>query len=154
MPHQPQQLRAIRAVPQVDVAIIAPADHPRAIRAPGHATEPGRVRLPDPTAACCHIPHLQSMLRGSAGQQLPVWTPRHAIEEGVSSVGVPNDLDTGARGWVPEPDGTLPPATGQPAAIRTPSHAVYTPDERSSLPLPIRALPLACCQRPSTARCG
>ncbi len=155
MPQQPQQLRAIRGVPQVDVAIIAPADYPRAIGAPGHATDPGRVRLPDPTAAsCCHIPHLQSMLRGSAGQQLPVWTPRHAIEEGVSRVGVPNDLDTGARGRVPEPDGTLPPATGEPAAIRTPSHAVYMPDEGSSLPLPICALPPACCQRPSTARCG
>src|SRR3989441_6632018 len=43
MPRQPQQLRAIRGVPQVDVAIIAPADHPRAIRAPGHATDPGPV---------------------------------------------------------------------------------------------------------------
>src|SRR6266571_3732572 len=73
MPHQPQELQAIRGVPQVDVAIIAPADHPRAIGAPGHATDPGCVGLPDPTAAaCCYIPHLHSTLRGAAGQQLPV----------------------------------------------------------------------------------
>ena len=55
---------------------------------------------------------------------------------------------------VPERDGPIIPTTGQRAPIRTPSHAVYMPDEGSSLPLPICALPPACCQRPSTARCG
>src|SRR2546427_6151229 len=110
MPRQLQQLRATRGVPQVYIAIIASTGQARAIRAPGHAPEPGRVRLPDPTAAArCHIPHLHSMQIGSAGQPLPVWTPRHAIELGVSRVEVPNDLETGARGRVPEPDGTIPP---------------------------------------------
>src|SRR5262249_22522491 len=76
---------------------------------------------------CGHLPHLHAPLKGAAGQQLPVWTPGHAIEEGVSRVGVLNDLETGAQSWVPEPDGTIRPATSQQAPIRAPCHAVYTP---------------------------
>src|SRR5438034_2405963 len=121
-------LRAIGRIPQRDGAIITPAGHPRAIRAPGYAPEPGRVRTICPSQGVCgHIPHLHSTLKGAAGQQLSVWTPRHTIEDGVSGVGVPNDLETGAQGWVPEPDVTIRPATSQPAPIRTPCHAVYTP---------------------------
>src|SRR5258708_32243560 len=67
------------------------------------------------------------MQMGSAGQPLPVWTPLHAIEDGVGVVEVPQDLDTVPGSWVPQPDGTIPPATGEPAAIGTPPHAVHDP---------------------------
>ena len=56
------------------------------------------------------------------GQELPIWTPRHAVEEGVGVVGILQDLHTGPRGRVPEPDGIVPPTTGQEPPIRTPRH--------------------------------
>ena len=64
MPRQPQQLRAIRGVPQVDMAIIAPADQARAIGAPGHATDQGRVRATHPTlGARRHVPGIVNLAR-------------------------------------------------------------------------------------------
>src|SRR5258708_6929303 len=57
MPHQPQELRPIRCVPHIHVAINASADQPRAIVTPIHATARGLVRSPDPTVAVRgHIP--------------------------------------------------------------------------------------------------
>src|SRR5690242_11671447 len=44
MSHQLPLLRAIGRIPHTDGAIITPAGEERAIRAPGHAPEPGRVR--------------------------------------------------------------------------------------------------------------
>src|SRR6266849_5450697 len=121
-------LCAIGCIPQKDGAIITPAGHPRAIRAPGHAPEQDCIHtICPPQGVCGHIPHLHTTLIGAAGQKMSAWTPRHAIEEGVSRVRVSNDLETGAHGWVPEPDGTIPAGTGQPAAIRTPCHAVDIP---------------------------
>src|SRR6266705_6869713 len=97
MPRQPLQQPAIRGVPHIHMAIITPADQPFPIRAPGHATDPGRELTARPAlGACCrcHIPHLYSMQMGSAGQLLPVWTPGHTIEEIVGVVEVPQDLGT------------------------------------------------------------
>ena len=56
------------------------------------------------------------------GQKLPIWTPRHAIEEGVDVVRVSQNLPSFSRGRVPQPDGIVQPATGQKPAIRTPRH--------------------------------
>jgi hypothetical protein len=70
---------------------------PPPIPAPGYAPEPGPVGTNrPPQGACGHIPHLHATLIGAAGQQLYVWTPRHTIEDGISEVGVPNGLETGA----------------------------------------------------------
>src|SRR2546429_2855632 len=121
-------LRAIGRIPYIDGAITPPAGQARAIRALGHAPEQGRLRpICPPQGVCGHIPHLHATLKGAAGQQLSVWTPRQAKQESVSGVGVPHDLETGAQGWVPEPDGTIPPGTSQPAPLRTPCHAVDIP---------------------------
>src|SRR5260370_217037 len=48
MSREPQELRALGDLPHRDVAIFPTADQARAIRAPGHAQDPGRVRLSDP----------------------------------------------------------------------------------------------------------
>src|SRR2546426_5348521 len=68
-----------------------------------------------------------ALQNGSAGQKLSIGTPGHTEEGGLGVVEVPQDLDTGAGGWVPEPDGIIPPGTGQQAAIGTPPHAVHAP---------------------------
>src|SRR2546426_8590033 len=54
-----------------------------------------------------------ALQNGSAGQKLSIGTPGHTEEGGLGVVEVPQDLDTGAGGWVPEPDGIIPPGTGQ-----------------------------------------
>src|SRR5207302_3693153 len=77
--------------------------------------------------ACGHIPHLHSMQIGSAGKPLPIGTPGHTGEAGLGVVEVPQDLDTGAGGWVPQPNGTIPPGTCEQAAIWTPRDAVHNP---------------------------
>src|SRR5947209_5477739 len=128
MPRQPQQLRPIRCVPHIHVAIITPADQPRPVRTPGHATDPGRELAAQPAlGARRHIPHQDALQNSSAGQALPVRTPGHPIEEGVGVVEVPENLDTGPGGWLPEPDSIIPPGTGQPTPIGTPPHAGHGP---------------------------
>src|SRR5207237_9797977 len=127
MPRQPLAQPAIRCIPHIHVAIITPADQPCPIWAPGHATDPGRELMARPAlrARCrCHLPHLHSLQIGSAGQVLPVWTPGHTIAEGVGVVGVPEDLDTGAVGWIPAAYGTIPAVTGEQAGIVPPVHPV------------------------------
>ena len=99
-----------------------------------------------------------SILNGPQGTQRCLLRLGHSpdprdIEPLVGPV-APQRAEMLATLQVPERDGPIIPTTGQRAPIRTPSHAVYMPDEGSSLPLPICALPPACCQRPSTARCG
>src|SRR2546421_3690515 len=124
MPRQPQQLRPIRCVPHIHVAIITPADQPRPVRTPGHATDPGRELTAHPTPRALRpVPHQHALQNSSAGQALPVRTPGHPIEEGVGAVEVPENLDTGPCGWLPEPDSIIPPGTCQPAPIGTPPHA-------------------------------
>src|SRR5258708_16843544 len=128
MPLQPQLLRATPGVPHIDVAITAPADQLRAIRAPGHATGPGWVRTTHPPwVRLGHVPHQHALQQGSAGQKLSIGTPGDAVEDGLGVLEVPQDLDTGAGSWVPQPDGTLPPGTCEQAAIGTPPHAVHEP---------------------------
>src|SRR5215472_1341114 len=118
-------------IPYEALSALSPAatrGQPTPIRAPGHAPEQGRLHtIGPPQGVCGHIPYLHATLIGAAGQQLSVWTPRHAKEEGVSGVGVLNDLETGAQGWVPQPDSTIPPGTCEQAPIRTPCHAVDLP---------------------------
>src|SRR5260370_8930907 len=88
----------------------------------------GRMRTTDPTAASCgHIPDLHSMHKAPTGQQLPIWTPRHTIEEGVGVVRILKDLRTGSRVRVPEPDGIVPPSAGQQSPIRTPCYPLHDP---------------------------
>src|SRR5207245_11758696 len=118
-PHGPVMVReplepcALRSVPHRDVPIFPTADQARAIPAPGHAPDPGCVRLSDPAVgAGGHIPHAHTLQQGAAGQKLPVWTPGHPEEVGVGVVEVPQDLGTGSCGWVPQPDATIPPARG------------------------------------------
>ena len=90
MSRQTRERHPIRGFPQIDVAIVTPADYPRAIRTPGHATDPGRVRaIHPPRGASGHIPDQHAPLNRSAGQALPVRTPGHPIEEGVGVVAVP-----------------------------------------------------------------
>src|SRR5258706_13506516 len=128
MPRQPLKLRPSRCVPHIPVAIIPSAYQPCPIWAPGHATDPGRelTARPAPRARCrCHIPHLHSLQIGSAGQVLPVWTPGHTIEEGVGAVEVPQDLQTGPGGWIPESYGTIRAGTGEQAVIETPRQAAH-----------------------------
>src|SRR5258708_21034646 len=48
MPLQPQQLRPLRCVPHIHVAIVTPADQPRPVRTPAHALDPGRERTSHP----------------------------------------------------------------------------------------------------------
>src|SRR5260221_11564918 len=117
--------------------MVPPADQPRPVRTPGHAMDPGRELTAHPAwGARGHIPHLQSTHIGSAGQEVPVRTPGHAIEEGVGVVEVPQDLDTGPGGWLPEPNGIVPPGTCEPAAIGTPPHAVHGPAMATQHPGP------------------
>src|SRR5436309_385388 len=129
MPRKPQALAAIGGVPNIHVAVITPPGQPFPIRAPGHATDPGRELTARPAlGVCCrcHIPHLHSTQIGSAGQLLPVWTPGHTIEESVGVVEVPQDLDTGPGGWIPESYGTIPAGTGEQAVIGAPCEAVHS----------------------------
>src|SRR5207237_2805132 len=104
-----------------------PADDSRPILNPGNATDPARELTADPAlGALRHAPHLQATHIGSTGQEVPVRTPGHAIEEGVGVVEVPQDLDTGPGGWIPESDGTIPAGTGEEAIIGTPGQAVHS----------------------------
>src|SRR5207245_4919939 len=97
---------AAGAIPQAHAAIIATAGQPRAVRTPGHATDLGRLRAPDPAAgARCRIPHLHSPHITPTSQEAPVGTPGHTLEDGVDSVRVPKPLQTGTRSRVPQPDG-------------------------------------------------
>src|SRR5450432_2023752 len=58
MPRQPQQLRPIRCVPHIHVAIITPADQARPVRTPSHATDPGRGLTAHPAwGACRSVPY-------------------------------------------------------------------------------------------------
>src|SRR5260370_14975494 len=128
MPRQPQELRATLGLPHIDVAILAPTNQVRAIGTPGHPTGPGWVHTTRPAVgAGGHLPYQHALQHGAAGQPLPIGTPGHAIEEGLGVVQVPDDLDTTPGGWVPQPNGIIPPATGQQAAIRTPRDPVYAP---------------------------
>src|SRR5205807_4395898 len=62
MPRQPEQLRPIRCVPHIHVAIITPTDQPRPVRTPGHATDPGRELTAQPAlGARRHIPHQHAL---------------------------------------------------------------------------------------------
>src|SRR6266516_5876121 len=126
MPRQPLQQPAIRGVPHIHMAIITPSDQPCPIWAEGHTTDPGRELTARPAlGARCPFPHEHALQIGSAGQPLPVRTPGHTIEEGVGVVGVPEDLDTGPGGWIPEAYGTIPAGTGEQAVIGTPGQAVH-----------------------------
>src|SRR5260221_12225815 len=125
---QSQERRPIRGVPHIHVAIITPADQPRPVRTPGHATDPGHVRMTHPPwVTLGHVPHQHALQKGSAGQLLSIGTPGHAVKDGLGVVEVAEDLHTGAGSWVPQPDGIVPPATGQPAPIGTPRDAVHIP---------------------------
>src|SRR5713101_3601691 len=75
-----------------------------------------------PSGAGGHLPHVQSLLIARTGQKLPIRTPRHAIEEGVDVVRVPQNLPSFSRGRIPQPDSIVQPATGQKPPIRTPRH--------------------------------
>src|SRR5438270_8435958 len=128
MPRQPQELRATPGVPHIDVAIFAPADQPRPIGTPGHPTEKGWVRTTrQAVGAGCHLPYQHALQHGAAGQKLSIGTPGHSVEDGVGVVEVPQDLHAGPGGWVPEPNGTIPPGTCQQTSIRTPRDAVDAP---------------------------
>src|SRR5260221_5376782 len=124
MPRQPQELRATLGVPHIDVAILAPTRQARAIATRGHPTRPGWVHTTRPAVgAGCHVPYQHALQHGAAGQPLPIGTPGHAEEEGLGVVEVPDDLDTVPGGWVPQPNGIIPPGTCQQASIRTPRDA-------------------------------
>src|SRR5258708_6357711 len=87
-----------------------------------------------PAGACGHLPHLHPLLIAPSGQKLSIRTPRHAIEDGVDVVRVPQELHTGSRARVPQPDGTVPPATGQEPTIRTPCHPIDAPAMAAQYP--------------------
>ncbi len=128
MPRQPLEQCAIRSVPHIHVAIIAPADQPRPGRTPGHATDPGREPIAHPARGVHHpIPHQHTLQNSSAGQALPVRTPGHAEEDGFGVVKGPQDLHAGPGSWLPEPDGMIPPGTGEQSSIRAPRDAGHAP---------------------------
>src|SRR6266567_2252088 len=126
MPSQPLEQRAVDCIPHVEAAIFATAGQACAVRSPGYVTDHSRVRAAHPTlCACRHVPHLHPMHIAPAGKPPPIWTPGHAPEDVVWVVGVPLNLDTGPGGRVPQPDGIVPPATGQGLPIRTPCHSLH-----------------------------
>src|SRR5437588_6720556 len=78
VPRQPLPQRAIGNPPQVQASIIPTTDHPGAVWAPVYIADDGREGAPVPKEALlCHIPHLDAMLIGSPGEQLPIRTPGH-----------------------------------------------------------------------------
>src|SRR6266700_240802 len=82
----------------------------------------------DPAAASGgHIPDLHSTLIAPTGQSLPIWTPRHAIEDGIGVVGILKDLRTSSRGRIPEPKSIVPPSASQEQPIRTPFDPLHGP---------------------------
>src|SRR5258708_4730108 len=87
---------------------------------PGHATDASRLRLSNPAAsACWHIPHLHSPQIAPTCQESSVGTPGDALKDGVGRVRVLYNLQTNARGRVPQPDAAIPSA-GQQQPIWTP----------------------------------
>jgi hypothetical protein len=83
------------------------------------------------TFPALHIPHEQfsdvflPLGTTARGQLRPIGAPGHIIEECVGIVGVPHELPTGSCDRVPQADGIVPPATGQPPSIRTPFHSFH-----------------------------
>src|SRR6266581_1281106 len=126
--HIPQEHLPTASAPATtgEPAIIAAAGQARAVRTPGHATDQGRVRTTyPPLGARHHVPHLHPIQIAPTGKPAPIWTPSHGMEGVVGVVGVLEDLETGPGGWVPQPNGMVPPATGKILPIWTPSHSLH-----------------------------
>src|SRR5229473_3111056 len=77
-------LCAIGCIPQKDGAIITPAGHPRAIRAPRHAIEEGvsRVRVSNDLETGAHgwVPEPDGTIPAGTGQPAAIRTPCHAVD--------------------------------------------------------------------------
>src|SRR5947209_17905815 len=84
--------------------------------------------MTDPAAGtlCC-IPYLHSSQIAPTGQQTAIWTPGHALEDGVGSVRIPQHVQTSARGRVAQSDSIFPPTAGQQSPVRTPRDPMYGP---------------------------
>src|SRR6266852_32395 len=84
--------------------------------------------MTDPAAGSRRcIPYLHSTQIAPAGQQTAIWTPVHALEDGVGSVRIPKQLQTSTRGRIPQPDGIVPPTAGQQLPVRTPRDPMHGP---------------------------
>src|SRR5207245_9591399 len=95
MPRQLQEQPPISRVPHIDVAIIAPSNQARAIRTPGHPTDPERQLPADPAkSACAPLPQQHATPKGSAGQPRAIGTPGQAPEGGVGLVTAADELGT------------------------------------------------------------
>src|SRR2546429_4092756 len=80
--------------------------------------------MPDPPAGTRrYLPHAHALQIGSAGQLLPIRTPRHSEKDSIRMLGVLVPLYTGTRRGVPHPDSIIPSTTSQQTPIGAPSHS-------------------------------